>query len=299
MLKRLFFTIIFILTISFQAYGQESEKQTASQPGTENAAAGARSADGVKIHYTNYGSADRALVLVHGWSCDESYWDKQVEGFKDDYRIVTIDLAGHGESGIEREDWTIQAYGRDVAAVVNHLDLSEVILIGHSMGGPVCIEAARNLPQKTAALIGVDTYQDLTRKMTEQQVDMFMAPFRQNFALQVKNFVKLMFPEHGDTVLATWVADDMAEADPLIAMSSMRNLFLYDTEKALKEMRKPIRAINTDMFPTNLQGNQEVTESFELKIMPGQGHFLHMENPEEFNKLLAETIHEFWPASNE
>ncbi len=299
MLKNLFIAIIIILIISFPAYGQASQDQAKSQPGLENAASGAKSADDIKIHYTNYGNADKALVFVHGWSCDESYWDRQVEGFKDDYRIVTIDLAGHGESGTEREDWTIQAYGRDVAAVVNHLDLSEVILIGHSMGGPVCIEAARNLPQKTVALIGVDTYQDLTQNLTEQQADMFIAPFRQNFVLQVKNFVKLMFPEDGDTALAAWVADDMAEADPLIAMSSMKSLFLYDTEAALKEMRKPIRAINTDMFPTNVQGNKQAAESFELKIMPGHSHFLHMEDPEEFNKLLAETIHEFWPASNE
>ena len=226
MLKSFFITITVILTITFPAYGQGSHDQAKSQPGLENAASGAKSADDVKIHYTNYGNAGRALVFVHGWSCDESYWDRQVEEFEDDYRVVTIDLAGHGESGTQREDWTIEAYGRDVAAVVNHLDLSEVILIGHSMGGPVCIEAARNLPQKTVALIGVDTYQDVTRKLTEQQADMFIAPFRQNFALQVKNFVKFMFPEDSDTVLSAWVADDMAEADPLIAVRSMKSLFL-------------------------------------------------------------------------
>jgi pimeloyl-ACP methyl ester carboxylesterase len=299
MLKKISIAFLSVLLISFFACGQKSDQEAGTREESGTKANTATSPDGVAIHYTDYGSGDRALVFVHCWNCDESYWDHQVEEFKDDYRVVTVDLAGHGESGSNREDWTIQAYGKDVAAVVNQLDLNKIILIGHSLGGAVCIEAAINLPEKTVALIGIDTYQDLTQRATEQQADMFIAPFREDFSGQLRKFMKFMFPEGGDSALAAWVAADMAEADPEIALSSIRNLFLYDAEEALKDMRKPIRAINTDRFPTNLEGNKAITESYELKVMPGYGHFVHMENPDEFNRLLAETIHEFWPASDQ
>ena len=77
------------------------------------------------------------------------------------FKVVSIDLAGHGESGLERKSWTIEAFGGDVAAVVKKLGLKRVILIGHSMGGDVIAEAARQLPGQTVGLIMVDTYKKL------------------------------------------------------------------------------------------------------------------------------------------
>ena len=58
------------------------------------------SEDGVVIYYDVRGSGERTLVFVHCWSCDRSYWQRQVEEFTDVYRVVTIDLAGHGQSGL-------------------------------------------------------------------------------------------------------------------------------------------------------------------------------------------------------
>ena len=86
------------------------------------------SADSVMIYYEAHGQGDPALVFVHGWSCDRSYWSRQVESFKDKYLVVTIDLAGHGQSGTNRTEWTMERFGDDVAAVVNKFGLEEVVL---------------------------------------------------------------------------------------------------------------------------------------------------------------------------
>lgn len=63
--------------------------------------------DGVEIAYTVHRIADPTLVLVHGWMCDQSYWQQQVPVLSKEYGVVTIDLAGHGKSGSDRQDWTI------------------------------------------------------------------------------------------------------------------------------------------------------------------------------------------------
>src|SRR4030042_643712 len=97
----------------------------------------ARSADGVPIHYDVRGNGAIALVFVHGWCCNRHHWDRQMSYFAPHYTVVSLDLAGHGESGCNRTRWTIPSFGQDVVAVVGQLGLEQVVLIGHSMSGPV------------------------------------------------------------------------------------------------------------------------------------------------------------------
>ena len=116
----------------------------------------ATSADGTAINYYEHGQEGPVLVFVHGWSCDASYWREQVEYFKHKYHMVLIDLAGHGRSGSERENYTMEAFGQDVKAVVESVGAEKVVLIGHSMGALVIADAARLMPEKVIGLVAVD-----------------------------------------------------------------------------------------------------------------------------------------------
>jgi pimeloyl-ACP methyl ester carboxylesterase len=253
------------------------------------------SADSVMIYYEAHGTGDRAVVFVHGWSCDGSYWARQVESFKDEYMVVTLDLAGHGKSGTNREEWTMERFGDDVAAVVNKLGLKEVALVGHSMGGAVCIEAARRLPQKVIATIGADTYQDLSRTGRTEESDAFIAPFRQDFVATTRAFVRGMFGPNADTPLVVQVVADMSQADSTVGLACFEGFAAYDFKEAMTDMRKPVRAINSDMWPTDVDGNRQVAESFQVDIIEGIGHFVQLEAPGEFNIRLRKVLHEFWP----
>ena len=112
------------------------------------------SADGVPIQYDVQGSGAPALVFVHSWCCNRHYWDQQVPHFAPRYTVVRLDLAGHGASGRDRTAWTMAAFGQDVVAVVEHLKLAQVVLIGHAMSGGVIVEAARRLPTTVIGEIG-------------------------------------------------------------------------------------------------------------------------------------------------
>ena len=145
---------------------------------TGSVSATVRSRDGIPIVYDAVGSGDPALILVHGWSCDRTYWRQQTGVFADRHRVVTIDLAGHGESGEGRASWTMASFGEDVVAVVDDLGLANMVLVGHSMGGDVIVEAALRLGERVAGLVWVDTYDELTTPATEEQVQAFVEPFR-------------------------------------------------------------------------------------------------------------------------
>lgn len=248
------------------------------------------SPNGVSVAYEVHGTGTPALVFIHGWSCDRSYWDGQVDPFSRDFQVVTVDLGGHGDSGLERDEWTIASFGEDVAAVVNHLGLERLILIGHSMGGDVIMEAARRLPGRVEGLVWVDTYRQLGSLRTAEQIQEFMAPFRADFQETTRAFVRTMFPADADVSLVEKVALDMSAAPPVVALGALESAVSYNREviAALQELNLPVVAINPDYRPTDLESME--SHGVEVVLMSGVGHFLMMEDPQGFNRLLREVI---------
>lgn len=248
------------------------------------------SADNVPIAYESRGFGKPALVFIHGWSCDRTYWNEQLKPFGQKYEVVTIDLAGHGESGIERDDWTIESFGNDVASVVEKLGLKDVILIGHSMGGDVIVSAAQRLPGRVKGLIWVDVYKQLGTYRTPEQVEAFMAPFRNSFKEKTDSFVRSMFAPDADPLLVTRVARDMSSAPPDIALASMRSSITNDRKvtAALEKLKLPLIAINPSEPPTDIASMTKY--GAKVVLMPGAGHFPMLEKPAEFNRLLFEAI---------
>jgi pimeloyl-ACP methyl ester carboxylesterase len=252
------------------------------------------SADGTRIVYETCGGGTPALVFVHGWSCDRSYWGAQLEFFARQYEVVAIDLGGHGESGLGgREKWTMAAFGADVAAVVEKLDLERIVLIGHSMGGDVVVEAARRLPGRVAALVWIDTYKQLRTPRTPEHLQGFMAPFRADFLAATRSYVRDLFPPHADRSLVERVAADMSAAPPAVALGALEAAMSFDREirRALQELKLPVVAINPDNRPSDIASMQSC--GVEVVFMTGVGHFLMMEDPERFNRILGAVIEKF------
>jgi pimeloyl-ACP methyl ester carboxylesterase len=249
------------------------------------------SADGVKIHYEAVGTGETALVFVHCWSCDRHLWDGQVAAFARDYRVVTLDLAGHGESGRDRTAWTIEAFGEDVAAVVRRLELKHAVLVGHSMGGSVILEAARRLPGRVLGLVLVDTLQDVESKNTPEEVDAYLAPLSADYKAAVAKFTRnFMFVPTSDPKLIESIVSKTLAAPPEIALPALRSTFSYDAAPAFESVKVPIHAINGDKFPTNVEANRRHAPQFRLTVMKGVGHYLMLERPEEFGRLLREAV---------
>lgn len=245
------------------------------------------SADQTEISYTMYGGGETALVFVHCWSCDQGYWREQVDTFSRDYRVVTIDLAGHGKSGSGRDHYTLEAFGLDVASVVEHLALDRIILIGHSMGGGVILAAAHQLKEQTLALIGVDTYQGFQYALSDSMINEFVQPFRKDFYHTTIGFVHGMFPPGADSVLVTEIAEDMAEGPADAAISAMVNNISTDPVELLEGLTIPIYSINSRMFPIDVQANQALYPDFKVSFIEGVGHFIQLEDPKTFNQELS------------
>ena len=231
-----------------------------------------------------------ALIFVHGWSCDRSYWKAQIGPFTKKFEVVFVDLAGHGESGLGRKSWTIEAFGDDVASVVKKLGLKRVILIGHSMGGDVIAETARQLHGAVIGLIMIDTYKKLGPGRPPEQVEAFVAKLRTDFKDSTNALVRSMFVQSSDSSLVKWVAKDMSSAPPAIALDALSHSFNYSRQMphTLEEIKLPVIAINSDNSPTDTASMDHY--GVQVMIMNGVGHFMMMEDPDRFNRLLQTAI---------
>jgi len=251
------------------------------------------SPDGIPIHYTADGSGSPAIVFVHGWSCDRSYWRGQLGPLAGSHRVVAADLAGHGESGTGRRSWTMPAFGADVAAVVDDAGLEDVVLVGHSMGGDVILEAALLLEGRVRGLVWVDTYRSLGEPATPEGIEAFIAPFRRDFVGEVLQLVRGFFPATADGDLIEWIAADMAAAPPDVALDALRHAISNEGPAidVLARLDAPRAAINPDYRPTDVASLAR--HGFRTVMLDGVGHFSMLEDPVQFNRALEDVVASF------
>lgn len=253
----------------------------------------ATSADGVPIHYHAEGHGSPALVFIHAWSCNGDYWAPQLAYFAPSHRVVTLDLAGHGRSAVDRKEWTIEAYGEDVRAIVTALALPQVILIGHSMGGAVMVEAALDMPERVIGLICVDTFQQPRLNISDSDINNLLAPFRKDYVNTTRAWARGMFAPGADSTIVERISALAAAAPPQPAIASLQSLMLWHRDRApeaLAQLSVPLQCINSDRYPTDVTGLTEAVPDYMLRLMPGRGHFLMLEDPAGFNLLLEQAV---------
>lgn len=253
------------------------------------------SKDGTPISYEVYGTGEPTLVFVHGWSCDARYWRAQVPYFSKKHRVVVLDLAGHGHSGMTRVKYTMGSFGEDVRAVTEAVDSKSVILIGHSMGGSVIAEAARLMPNRVMGLIGIDTLENIEYPMTNEELKKMIAPLEKNFQKGSRQFITDMISPQTDQQLREWILSDMSAAPSDVALSAMNEMMTqYITGEAAKifeKIRIPVISVNGDLWPINYEANRRHMVSYDAIVLKKADHFLMMNRPEEFNIALEKAIH--------
>ena len=253
------------------------------------------SKDGTPISYEVYGAGEPTLIFVHGWSCDARYWRAQVPYFSKKHRVVVLDLAGHGHSGITRAKYTMGAFGEDVHAVTEAVGSGSVILIGHSMGGTVIAEAARLMPGRIIGLIGIDTLQNIEYPMTREELKKMIDPLEKNFRTGSQQFVGEMISPQTDQQLREWILSDVSAAPSDVALSAMNEMMTQyitgEAAKAFESIRIPIITVNGDLWPIDYEANRRHMFSYDAIVLKKADHFLMMNRPDEFNIALEKAIH--------
>ena len=244
--------------------------------------------DGIPLHFSVHGQGPKTIILVHGWTCDETTWETQVPALSKEYRVVTLDLPGHGKSGSPKDGiFSMGLFARAVESVRREVKADRVVVAGHSMGTPVVIEYAHLYPQHTSALVFVDGLVRLSA--------IGPAPNPQQFAGQQgrvarENMVRGMFSSSTTPAMQTHILSMMLGAPEITAVGAMKATFDISNRKD-DVMNLPVLGVYADH---SRLGDRDYMKTLYPKLqyveVPNTGHFLMMEKPDEFNRLVLDFL---------
>lgn len=246
--------------------------------------------DGVKIVYSDAGAGETTLLFIHGGLADRTFYDGQVQAFSNRYRVIALDLAGHGDSGGGRKKWGIPQFGADVQAVAGIEKLKNIVLLGNSLGGPVALEAALLLPDRVIAVVGIDTFHTLDFSYSSEESRKRAEAFQNDYSGSVRAMVKALFHPDADPALVAEAESRMQKTEPQTAFALFLSFAGYEQSAAARKLSVPLRAINGDLYPTNIESVRQIKPDFEAIIMKHVGHYPMLERTAEFNHHVEDVV---------
>jgi pimeloyl-ACP methyl ester carboxylesterase len=242
----------------------------------------AATVEGTPLHFSTTGKGPSTVILVHGWTCDETSWAEQVPVLAKQYRVVTVDLPGHGKSGSPKDGkFSMDLFARAIEAVRAEVRADHVVLAGHSMGTPVIVQYARLYPRHTTALVFVDGVVTLGAGAHDSRE--FAGPEGRK---RRETMIHGMFCASTTTALQTRILQMMLATPESTAVGAMDATFDPAIWKG-DVLALPILGIYAEK--SGLANRAYMKDHFphlDYVEIPGTGHFLMMEKPDEFNRLL-------------
>ncbi|HEX2220822.1 MAG TPA: alpha/beta fold hydrolase [Gemmatimonadales bacterium] len=231
-----------------------------------------------------------ALLLLHSLGGNSDQWSAQLEHLRECRRAIALDLRGHGRSEPPPDgDHSIEAHARDVSAVIDALGVEQLALVGHSFGAGVALAYAGMEPSRVTHLVLADSIGDGT-----QTPDAEIRPFLEAldtpaYAETIEGYWSSIAGPDG-AVLERVLAD--LRATPREAMvRGLHSVMAFDPKPALATYRGPTLAVITPFndFPYSLH---RLGRGLPHRVIEGTGHWLQMERPEEFNRILDQFLGE-------
>ncbi len=254
------------------------------------------------MHYVHEGRGAPALVFVHGYCCELGDWQPQLDYFVSRNEVVACDLRGHGKTPGRPEECSIENFGGDVAALVTNLELRRAVLVGHSMGCRVVLEAARLMPERVAGLVLVDGSRFATGDPAAAERAAKAAIDKEGYAaFSAALFGEMFVP---GSARAAEILARVAAKPPEVPAALWPRSARWDAgqlESALAAVRAPLLAIQStvrdpvtlkraslkpgessawlDLLRSRVQGAR-------LEVIPGIGHFTQLDAPERVNQAI-------------
>ncbi|MDX2266830.1 MAG: alpha/beta hydrolase [Bryobacter sp.] len=257
--------------------------------------------EGRKIHYTAEGQGREELLLIHGWSGNESFWLPQREAWRGKYRVVTLDLPGHGKSGMF-ETYSMELFVKAVEAVRAKEKLARPVLVGHSLGAIVAREHGKKYPGVARAFVFVDgsifrlppdeAGKDRWRQMMEGLSERFSPRLEKAVGERnVSEFLSNLYAESTPREFQLMVLGEILKTPPPVrtaAFRSMADLRLWDEAK-LEQPALFLRAGKREP-PGEEDYLRELFPHLVYDFVPGVSHFLQLEKPELVNEKIEKFL---------
>ncbi len=254
--------------------------------------------NGIQLAYTDEGRGT-PIVFLHAFPLNRAMWEPQVRALSGRFRVITVDLRGHGDSEAQLWNFSLSQYADDVHALLEHMKIPQAVLVGLSMGGYVLFAFYRQYPLQARALILADTRaQADTEEGRQGRRGMAQAAFTQGHVPVVDTMLpKLLSPEsrEGRPELVARVTE-MITSTPIsgIIVDCMAMADRPDFLPLLKDIACPTLVVVGDKDqatpPADARTIVEGIKGAKLEIISGAAHLSNLEQPQGFNRAVADFV---------
>jgi pimeloyl-ACP methyl ester carboxylesterase len=269
----------------------------------------ARMRDGARIYYEDRGQG-QPILLVHGWTCSSRFWQKNVAELAKEFRVITLDLRGHGNSSKILSGHTIAQYARDVREIIELLQLEELTLAGWSLGGPVVLsyydQYRDDSGLKALGLIDTAPYpfspaswnSHSLKNHNHDALNAVFATYAADPLQFAAAFTRKMFK--GGTASdedVRWISAELTKTPPWIAMAIYSDFVMSDCARILPTLKLPVAVFAADsgIYQEGIKmGRSIAAQISRASFYPFEdaGHLLFYEQPGKFNQALTAFIRE-------
>lgn len=255
------------------------------------------------MHFIRAGQGAPPIFFVHGFACSHEDWKFQLDYFSKTHEVVACDLRGHGQTPGQPQECSIEHYGGDVAALVNNLELRNVVLVGHSMGCRVVLEAARLVPRRVSRVVLVDGSRNATGDPDVAEQDARAAVEKLGYAAFAERLFRQMFLKpsaEADAIVARALKSSAAFGPELWPRVTRWDAGAMDA--AFAAVRAPVLAIQSTTRNAQLQrtalkpGDTSPwldyvrSKGARVEIVPDTGHFTQLEAHTTVNRLIGRFV---------
>jgi pimeloyl-ACP methyl ester carboxylesterase len=250
------------------------------------------------LFYTDDGSGEPSLLLIHGWTCDSHDWSWQIGAFSDSYRVIAADNRGHGRSAVTEGGYAPRSFADDLARLVESRGAAPVVAIGHSVGGAIASALAVEHPALVRAVVVVDP---------AYGVDGDRADFIANVLDGVRGSSPVEGVDYALDVLGapttprplrTWHRRRALGTEWHVVMDTLAGTYESEGQFGLRsesvqylgQRRCPVLAIYANPDRAAWEASIQLHPYSRQVAFEGSGHWPHQERPEEFNALVLDWI---------
>ena len=262
------------------------------------------------MHHIRAGAGDPPLVFIHGFGCSHIDWQPQIEHFAKQHAVAACDLRGHGETPGEAAQCCIETYGADVAAWLAEPSLGGAVLVGHSMGCRVALQAALDAPDRVRALVLIDSSKlgagdpaDAERSARSSIDDigftafsktffdgMFVASSHEAIKQEIVSRAAALPAAIGRGLFPRMVAWDAQRMEAALAVVEARRVPLLVIQSTHLNADRVRVSIKPGVDTPWLQTVRRCAPTAQIEIFPNVGHFPQLEAPAHVNRLIASFV---------
>jgi len=251
--------------------------------------------DGCSLHYEEYGHG-APVLLVHGLGSSCQDWEYQIPALSTQYRVVVVDVRGHGRSDKPRERYSIPAFSADIQALLEHLNLGPVNYVGLSMGGMIGFQLAVDRPELLKSLTIVNSAPEVKIKSAK---DFWQYAKRWTLARLVsmetigKGLGENLFPKPEQSDLRHKIATRWAQNDKRAYLASFDAIVGWGVRERLSRIRCPTLIVTADKDYTPVELKAEyirLIPDARLQIIADSRHATPLDQPDEFNRVLMDFL---------